>query len=357
MSGTKALAKRVRIVDVARESGFAPSTVSIVLNDAPVSRRVPEETKQRIRQAAKNLGYRPNIFARSLRGSRSQTIGIIVFDISDPYCILALDGIERALLPTSYLPIIMDARGDREQFESHLKVLVERRVEGLIVVATWQLERSKVLLEAQPELPVVIIGRDLSRYGISSSKVDNEAGGYMALQHLYKLGHREIAIIRGPEKMPDGNSRWRGMQRFASEFGIALARKRIRQLPKSWSAATAFSCSEELARDLISGSSRFTALAAFDDVTALGAVRALSRAGYVVPKDCSVIGFDDVPQGATSTPGITTIRQPLAEVGEVAASSILESIRSQEEGAAFASRVRTFLPSLVIRDSTQRLVK
>jgi len=349
--------KRVKIIDVARESGFAPSTVSIVLNNAPVSRRVPAQTQERIRMVAKKLSYRPNIFARSLRGSRSQTIGIIIFDISDPYCALALDGIQRALLPTPYLPLMMDARSDREQFENYMKILVERRVEGLIVVATWQLEQSKFFLDARRELPIIIVGRDLSRYGISSAIVDNEAGGYMALQHLYELGHREIAIIRGPDKMSNGDNRWRGMQRFSKEYRFPLVMKRIRKLPDSWTAATAFSLGEELTRELIGKSLRFTALAAFDDITALGAVRALSNAGLSVPGDCSVIGFDDVPQSATCTPGVTTIHQPLSEIGDIAVRSILDSLRHSEEGSADMAHLRAFPPSLVVRDSTKPLAK
>lgn len=353
MTEVETQSKRAKIVDVARESGFAPSTVSIVLNNAPVSRRVPAVTKDRIRQVARRLGYRPNIFARSLRGIRSQTIGIIIFDISDPYCVLALDGIERALLSTPYLPIMMDARGDLKRFENYLKMLIERKVDGLIVVATWQLERSKPLLEASRELPIVILGRDLSHHGLSSVSIDNEAGGYMALQHLYDLGHRKIAIIRSSNKMPDGSSRWSGMQRFASEYGIPLKTKWIRQLPDSWTAATAFSCGEELTRELIGRSLGFTALAAFDDITALGAVRALSRAGLTVPGDCSVIGFDDVPQSTTNTPGLTTIHQPLSEIGEIAVRSILDSLRQSEGESAGPAHLRTFPPSLVVRDSTK----
>src|ERR1700761_9793514 len=132
--GRKQASTRVTILDVARKSGFSASTVSIVLNEAPLSRYVAATTKEHIRKTTKALGYRPDAFARSLRSRRSHTIGVMIFDISDPFCTLILRGMERALCSTSYLPIIMIAYNQREQFERHIKMMLERRVEGLIVI-------------------------------------------------------------------------------------------------------------------------------------------------------------------------------------------------------------------------------
>src|SRR5271170_424994 len=127
----------VTIRDVAKESGFSSTTVSIVLNNAPLARYIPAVTKKRIEKTAKKLGYRPNLFARSLRSKRTHTVGVMVFDMTDPYCIPILRGIENALYQASYLPILTDVHNERARFERYLEMLLDRRVEALIVLAKW----------------------------------------------------------------------------------------------------------------------------------------------------------------------------------------------------------------------------
>src|ERR1700688_3083574 len=127
----------VTIREVAKESGFSSTTVSIVLNNAPLARYIPDTTKKRIQRAAKKLGYRPNLFARSLRSQRSHTVGVMVFDMTDPYCTLVLRGIENTLYQSSYLPILTDVHNERGRFERYLEMLLDRRVEALIVLANW----------------------------------------------------------------------------------------------------------------------------------------------------------------------------------------------------------------------------
>ena len=127
----------ITIRDVAKESGFSSTTVSIVLNNAPLARYIPAATKKRIEKAAKKLGYRPNLFARSLRSKRSHTVGVMVFDMTDPYCTLVLRGIENSLYQSSYLPILTDVHNERSRFERYLEMLLDRRVEALIVLANW----------------------------------------------------------------------------------------------------------------------------------------------------------------------------------------------------------------------------
>ena len=123
------------IRDVAERSGFSSATVSIVLNNAPLARYIPDTTKGRIQRAASHLGYRPNLFARSLRGRRSQTVGVMVFDMTDPYCTLVLRGIENTLFQSSYLPILTDVHNERSRFERYLEMLLDRRIEGLVILA------------------------------------------------------------------------------------------------------------------------------------------------------------------------------------------------------------------------------
>jgi LacI family transcriptional regulator len=348
--------KPVTLVDVARKSGFSPSTVSIVLNEAPLSRYVAARTKQHIRETAKALGYHPNASARSLRIRRSHTIGVLIFDISDPFCTLILRGIERALDPTGYLPVIMDAHNDRKQLEGYLELLMERRVEGLIVVANWLFEEGGVLFEIlKNSFPIIVVGRDLAHDRIRSVVVDNEAGGYAALEHLYQLGHRKIAFILGPEKMSDSNRRWEGMQRFAAEHDLVLDPRRVRRMGDALDPFSGFTGGLELTEDLLRSHIKFTALAAFDDLTALGAVRALSHAGLNVPGDCSVVGFDDAPLAAFCTPGLTTIRQPMEDMGAVATEWVLKAAQSGEELDVPPSIAHMLPPSVVVRESTRKI--
>lgn len=344
---------RVTLQDVARKSGFSPSTVSIVLSEAPLSRYVAAQTKERIRKTAETLGYRPDHFARSLRSRRSNTIGVLVFDISDPFCVLILRGIEKALHGTRWMPILMDAHNERSQFEGYLDLLMERRVEGLIVVANWLFDEGGLLEKASHEvMPTVVVGRDVSEKHIGSVIVDNEAGGYQAIRHLYELGHREIALIRGPEKLIDSVRRWKGVERFARESGWKLDLRRVRQLPDALDPFSGFEGGVQLTADLLASRQKFTALMAFDDLTALGALRALGRAGLHAPQDCSLLGFDDVPLAALSTPGITTIRQPMEKMGAVAAHRVLDALRDSKQ---LDPALEMLPPTLVLRDSTAKL--
>jgi LacI family transcriptional regulator len=353
MPERKSKSARVTLVDVARKSGFSPSTVSIVLSEAPLSRYVAAQTKERIRKTAQALGYRPDVFARSLRSRHSNTIGVLVFDISDPFCVFILKGIEKTLHPTPYLPILMDAHHERKQFERYLELLLERRVEALIVVANWLFDEGKLLAGLkEKKMPLVVVGQDVSKKHIGSVAVDNEAGGYEAMKHLYQLGHRRIAVIRGPAKLSDSQLRWNGMQRFAAEHSLQLDSRRIRQLSDALDPISGFEGGVKLTEELINSRLKFTALIAFDDLTALGAVRALARTGRSAPRDCSVIGFDDVPLAALSTPGLTTIRQPMEEMGSLATRRVLDVLQEAGESREVTTDLQLLPPSLVLRDST-----
>jgi LacI family transcriptional regulator len=357
----KTQSTHITLADVARASGFSTSTVSIVLNEAPLSRYVAEKTKEIIRAKASEMGYHPDAMARSLSRRRSQTIGVLVFDISDPFCMALLRGIERALYDTPYLPIIMDADNRPEQFDRYLDLLIGRRVEGLILVANWIFAEIDPLSKIDKNrIPITVVGRDLTGRSIQSVVVDNEAGGYAAIEHLYRLGHRRIAFLRGPDELEDSSRRWMGIERFAAETGLALRPELIRQMPPMTAATSNFDEGLRLTTELIQQSPEsgldFTAVLAFDDLTAFGAVRALWSAHRQIPNDCSVIGFDDVPHAALGSPALTTIRQPMVEMGSLAASLVLDEIAAAAVALAPPSGNPQLLhllpPCLVERDST-----
>src|SRR5258705_5036623 len=206
----------ITIRDLAKESCFASTMVSIVLNNAPLARYIPATTKKRIERAAKKLGYRLNLFARSLRSKRSHTVGVMVFDMTDPYCTLVLRGIENTLYQSSYLPMLTDVHNERSRFERYLEMLLDRRVEALIVLANWLFVDIDVLADLEKSsIPTVMIGRELQTDSVSSVIVDNEIGAFTAVEHLYQLGHRKIAFIRGPKTLADSAPRWQGIRSFA----------------------------------------------------------------------------------------------------------------------------------------------
>jgi len=343
----------VTLLDVARACGFSVSTVSIVLSEAPLSQYVAAATREQIRAMARQLGYHPDAYARSLRRRRSQTVGVLAFDLSDPFCTLIARGIQAGLQPAGYVPLLMDAQTQRKLFDTFLKMILERRAEGVIVIASWVFEETNLLADIEKNrVPIVIVSRDLTARGISSVLVDNEAGGAMALRHLLDLGHRQIAVIRGPEEMFDSEPRWAGVRRAAAEAGIEFDPRLVLQLPNLVDPASGFEGGIECARQMLASGLPFTAILAFDDLTALGVVRGLACAGVRVPQDCSVVGFDEIQPAVVATPGITTIRQPMKEMGLLAAQWVLEAIEARERGAAEPAKFHQAPPELVVRMST-----
>ena len=343
----------VTLLDVARACGCSVSTVSIVLSEAPLSQNVAEKTRQQIRAMAQQLGYHPNAFARSLRSRRSQTIGVLAYDLSDPYCIPIVRGIQEGLQPDGYLPLLMDAQTQRGLFDNYLEMILERRAEGVIVIASWVFDETNLLSDIRKNnVPIVIVSRDLTERGVSSVLVDNEVGGAMAMRHLHDLGHRRIAVIRGPEEMFDSAPRWAGIQTASAEAGIKFDPRLVFQLPNLVDPMSGFKGGLECARRMLAVNKTFTAVIAFDDLTALGVVRGLLAEGLRVPEDCTVLGFDDVLPAAVATPAITTIRQPLREMGLMSAEWVIDAIKARGQRRDQPPRLHRAVPELVVRMSS-----
>jgi DNA-binding LacI/PurR family transcriptional regulator len=340
----------VTIREVAGESGFSVTTVSMVLNDGAAATRISPRTRARIWKVAKRLGYRPNLFARSLRSKRSETVGVVVFDITDAYCTQILRGIENHLRGSGYFPITTDLQNDRSQFQRCVDLLLARRVEGIIAIANPVHVDTALLAEhAKRDVPAVVIGREMKDGPVSSIVVDNEAGTRQALQHLYQLGHSRVAFIKGPKILVDTQQRWRGLEMFARDVGLKIDSNLVLEI-KGRNSSYAEGC--ELTEELVHRRRDFTALVAFDDLTACAAIRSLTKAGLRVPKDCSVVGFDDLPGSAFYNPPLTTIQQQLEAQGSLGAEIIEELIRATIEKRAVASRHRKVTPKLMVREST-----
>lgn len=346
----------VTVRDISRESGFSVGTVSIVLNDAPLARCISEKTKLHIKQVAQRLGYSPNQFARSLRGSRSHTIGVMVIDVTDPFCTLVVRGIESGLFLRSYLSIFADAHNELSRFERYLEMMLERRVEGLIVIANWLVLDLNLLSDLEKHrIPTVIVAREIQPDAMSSVVVDNEAGARKAIQHLYEMGHRDIAFIRGPKALVDSQLRWNAVRSFARSVKLNIDPNLVVEVPSVADPNMGFDTAEKLTEELLKQGRPFTALMAYDDITALGAMRALAKLGIRVPDRCSVIGFDDVAPAAFSTPPLTTVRQPMEAMGSASADLVIQAIKARMENRELSLAHRKFEPELVVRQSTRPL--
>jgi LacI family transcriptional regulator len=362
-AGTEKLVKRpssksatVTMRDVANASGFSPATVSIVLNNAPLARYIAPATKKKIEDSARKLGYRPNVMARFLRSKRTHSVGVMFFDVTDPFCTPILRGIENSLFQGSYVPILADAHNQRNRFERYLELLLERHVEALVVVANWLFVDIHLLADfSKRNIPAATIGWELPGDTVSSVMVDNEAGGRLAMEHLHKLGHRKIAYIRGPKTLIDSGPRWKGIQKFAHAAGLEIDSDLTMQLPEAFDPNSGFEGGFRLTEEFLQRRKKFTALLAFDDLTAFGAIRALNKAGIRVPEQCSVIGFDDVALSALAAPSLTTVRQPLEVMGNLAVNIIMEGIAASQEKREWKITHQRVAPELMIRESTQAI--
>src|SRR5215831_10194212 len=322
---------------------LSPATVSIVINDSPAAKAIPEGTKNRILQAAQKLNYRANFFARSLSLKRGYTIGVLVPELSEGYAAAIMSGIEDELLKRGYFYFVASHRGRPDLIEEYPRMLVDRAVEGIILVNTPMPHAVRV--------PAVSISGHRRVKGVVNVGVDNAKGAALALDHIVKLGHREIAFFKGHPGSADTTYRWSGFCRAASKMGIRIDPELTLQLQKVASLPGPSVPEEgyENAQKLLATGKRFTALVAFNDISAIGAMRAFRDADLRVPEDVSVVGFDDIQGAAYLTPRLTTVRQPLHHMGEIAAELLLTRIAN---GANHRARQVSVAPELVIREST-----
>lgn len=343
--------RMVTIRDVAKKSGFSATTVSLVLNDAPLARNIPVTTKDRIKSVAQELGYRPNIFARSLRNKRSQTIGVVVYDVTDSYCAQVLRGIDSGLYKSGYLSLLTDVQNDNARFKRSLEMLLLRRVEALIVLANPQSLKIDLLRMFDTEdVPTILIGRTMRHESFSSVMVNNEAGARLALKHLYELNHRRIAFIKGPQRIEDSHQRWMGITKFAEEVGLKIDFDLVVELKEI---SPSYELGHQLTLELLARQKRFTALLAFDDMTAFGAIRAMKTRGLDVPNDCSVIGFDDTPAAAYYCPSLSTICQQMELLGKTGVDIALRSIAARLQNKPISPVCRSIEATLLARESTR----
>jgi len=327
---------QVTLKAVAERLGLTPGTVSAVLNNTKAARTIPENTRKRIIEAARQMNYRPNFLARSLRVRRTYTVGVIVEEIGDAYGSLIVGGIEPFLRESNFFFLTVAHRHNPKLLRSYSQLLISRGVEGLITIDTS--------IDEEPDLPTVAVAGHQRVKNVTNIILDHYRAAELGLLYLKELGHEHIAFLRGLPQSSDSASRWEAIEDMARRHNIQINPELVLQIEGRESTPE---LGYPYGKMLLERKIPFTALFAYNDISALGAMRAFQEAGRRVPDDISVVGFDDVAIASYSLQTLTTIRQPLEKMGRIAAQTLLDRI---EERTEFVPEIAVE-PELVVRQS------
>jgi len=326
--------------DIALKLGIHPATVSRALSPRTVH-LVNPATVAKVKKAAAALNYLPNPMASGLRTSRSHTVGVVIPDLNNPLFPGMVRGIQDTLGRAGYTPLIVNTDNDPDT-ESHLVAsLSARRVDGFIL-ATARREHP-LLLALSEKYPIVLINRVTESVQLPSVAADDQHGIHLAVEHLYGLGHREIAHVAGPTWSSTGHERAQAFARGMKEHGLVTTKRT--SAVTSWSIESA----NETATRLISGDPAITAIVCANDQLALGSIAAIRGRKLRCPRDISVVGYNDMPFMNIVDPPLTTVRVPQSDIGSEAARLLLSML--VEEGSTSVKQVR-LTPELIIRNST-----
>lgn len=327
--------KSVTLEEVAQQAGVSPSTVSRILNGTAT---VSDAKQQAVAEAIARLGFVPNPVARGLAGGRTLSIGVITQAIDSPFYGGALLGIEEELDKAGYSPLFVSGHWNAAHETHCINMLRSRRVDGLIVL-TGRLSDA-ALKNTATSLPVVVTGRKLKGPGLYSLDFDNVLGGRLATEHLLSLGHRRIAFIAGDPLHPDARARELGYRQALEAAGVAFDPALM--VPGAYQEESGRLAVEHL----LTTGQRFTAIFAANDQMAMGAALGLHRRGLRVPDDVSLVGFDDLQVSMYVTPPLSTVHQPVQDLGRLAAQAVLDLLRGRTPTAALPT------PVFAVREST-----
>jgi LacI family transcriptional regulator len=326
------------ITDVARKAGVSTSTVSHVINE---TRYVSDEVKQRVRTAMKDLNYQPNVIARSLRTRETQTVGVVVSDITNPFFTSIVRAIEDEVLKQGYNIILCDTDEKPEREQVYLRLLMGRRVDGLIVAPSSG-NADLLQLAIESGYPTVLLDRSIPGLDADVVLSDNEGGAFDAVSYLIGIGHRRIGIIAGRLEVSTGADRMAGYVRAIKAHGIPVDESLIEVAQFKREIAY------EKTREMLARSEPPTALFVCNNAMTAGAMAAIKAAGKKVPKDISVVGFDDSEWAALMDPPLTVVAQPIVELGTRAAQLLMRRISG---GRVKTPRAIVLKPELIVRGS------
>ncbi|HHW17541.1 MAG TPA: LacI family transcriptional regulator [Firmicutes bacterium] len=328
----------VTIRDVARKAGVSISTVSRVINGTGYVR---ESTRKKIEDAIRALGYSPNHVARSLSKGSTKIIGAILPDISNPFFPTLARGIDDAVSSRGYTLIICNTDSDVRQEESSVRVLLEKRVDGVVFVAGSP-ESASLVRRASEQVPVAVIDREVEGVPCDTVTVDNFRGSYELTRYLLNCGHRKMAYISGPLHLSTSKKRLAGFRACLRDSGV-------NDEPHVFHGDFKYDTGYSIAREIIRMGLGITCVVCANDLMAIGAMRCFQDLGIGVPSQVAVCGFDDITMASLVRPSLTTVAQPAYRMGALAAEMLLERI---EKGRDQSPRSRVLEPVLVIRDST-----
>ena len=317
--------------------GLTKGTCSAVLNKSAASRSVPAHTQEKILAAASELNYRPNFHARNLGTKRTYMIGVVTQEIGDFYGSPIINGVERYLRQKGYFFLTVAHRHDPKLLENYAHLLLDRGVEGFITIDT--------IMDRPLALPTVAVPGHHRLKHVTNVVLNHRRGAWLALSYLLELGHTDIAFMKGANVSPDSEDRWNCICEVARELGVRMPASLVVQLESDDATPQ---LGYPFAKKLLARDRPFTALFAYNDISAIGSIHAFQEAGLRVPEDVSVVGFDDIKIAVHNNPTLTTVRQPLEKMGETAARTLLERI---EEHRPWVPKI-VIEPELVVRDST-----
>lgn len=337
----KTARRQVSLKTLAEYLNLNPATISVVLNDVP-GRTIPQATRDRIKEAARRFNYEPSWVARSLRNHQTLTVGLLVPELGSGYHSQVMSGIADYLMEKGFFYFIAHHRHRENLIEEYSRILRARGAEGLIAIDT--------ALGHEPPVPTVAIAGHEKIQGVTNVILDHERAAELALGHLYDLGHRRIAFMHGQSFSSDSEARWKSILKAAKKRGITIyPGLTIHLRQDSISPELGYRC----VRSLLEKKEEFTAIFSFNDITAIGAVRALRDRKLRVPEDVSVIGFDDIDAAEFYSPRLTTIRQPMQEMGLAGARLLLDYMKSGK----FPGYEHLIAPELIVRESTAAVAK
>lgn len=329
--------------DIAKLAGVSTSTVSHVINQ---SRYVSEEISEKVQKAAKELNYAPSALARSLKMNRTRTIGLIVTTSTNPFFGEVVKGVERRCYQQNYNLILCNTEGDEERMKSSINTLLEKRVDGLLLLCSTLEGQYLDVFERYPDIPTVVMDWGETHFPSDKIKDNSQLGGYLAAKHLIESGHREIGCVTGPLQRHQAQNRYAGFCQAMKESGL--------EVEDNWVIEANFECDggvdafnqlfEQHGKEGLP-----TAIFACNDMMAMGIINAANKLGLSVPQDISIIGYDDVYISNFMVPPLTTIHQPKYRLGKTAVDTLLQRIENRVQEPDIVQ----LEPTLVIRDSVK----
>lgn len=336
----EAMTKRVTMKDVAELAGVSTTTVSHVINN---TRHVDELTRESVEFAMKELQYQPNYLAKSLRSGETKTIGLIIPDSSNLFFAEISHIIEDIGFDNGYTVILCNSDDRLDKQTKYLDLLISKQVDGIVLISVISEKAQYERLKGE-NIPVVVVDRDDGTNATDLVLVDNYEGGYLAVEHLLSLGHRDIACITGPSSTSPSADRFHGYKQALTDRSVQIKKEYIK------TGDFHFESGEKMMDELLSLSSPPTAVFVCNDMMAIGAIRAIRNKGLDVPNDLSIIGFDNIPISRAITPALTTISQPIKKIAEEAMNILFDRMKGNIS-SPFKEVV--LLPELIIRKSTK----